>query len=86
MIPFLAGLFWLKCPRNVLIIILCICLPLGYSTGAGTFADPVTIAGYKTVVPVGARVYVPHYKKYFVHEDECYVRWPARLDDGYSHR
>lgn len=39
--------------------------------GAGTFADPITMAGDPRAVPTGTIVYYPALKKYFVMEDIC---------------
>jgi hypothetical protein len=39
--------------------------------GSGTYDDPITFATSKDELEVGARVYVPHLRKYFIMEDDC---------------
>jgi 3D (Asp-Asp-Asp) domain-containing protein len=39
--------------------------------GAGTFADPITLATDPDELPIGTVVYDPRLRKYFVMEDEC---------------
>ena len=39
--------------------------------GAGSYADPITLASDPRELPVGTRVYVPCLHKYFIMEDDC---------------
>jgi len=39
--------------------------------GTGTFKDPVTFATDVHEVGWCKKIYVPHMKRYFIHEDEC---------------
>lgn len=39
--------------------------------GTGTFADPITFATSKAVLPIGTKIYYPTLKRYFVMEDQC---------------
>jgi hypothetical protein len=39
--------------------------------GTGTFEDPITLASDPRELPVGAVVYEPKLKRYFVMEDDC---------------
>jgi hypothetical protein len=39
--------------------------------GTGTFRDPVTFATDVREVVWCKKIYVPHMKRYFIHEDEC---------------
>lgn len=41
--------------------------------GTGTWADPITYAGFAAFTPPGTMIYVPQLRKYFVMEDDCQV-------------
>jgi hypothetical protein len=43
----------------------------GQAGGAGTYADPITLATDHREIPAGTKVYVPYLHKYFVMEDSC---------------
>jgi hypothetical protein len=56
--------------------------------GAGTYADPNTFAtaanddGSNAEIPVGALIYIPEVRKYFVMEDQCFEcgqEWTANM-------
>ena len=42
-----------------------------HSNGTGTFANPITFAGAPSAIKHGTLLYIPHYKKYFIMDDEC---------------
>lgn len=53
--------------------------------GRGTFADPITLATATQEMPVGTKIYVPRFKKYFIMEDdcqECEADWTGHGPDG----
>lgn len=39
--------------------------------GTGTYANPITFASENGELPPGARIYIAHWKKYFIKEDLC---------------
>jgi 3D (Asp-Asp-Asp) domain-containing protein len=39
--------------------------------GTGTWADPITLASDKRLIPIGSRIYIGYLHKYFVMEDQC---------------
>lgn len=41
------------------------------ASGTGTYADPVTAAGYTSMLPAGSEFYVPADQKYYIVEDSC---------------
>lgn len=41
------------------------------ASGAGTFDDPITLASDTNEIPLGTKVYIPKFKKYFIMEDTC---------------
>lgn len=42
-----------------------------HAGGVGSYADPITLASDARWLPVGARVYAPRWRKYYIMEDEC---------------
>jgi hypothetical protein len=43
----------------------------GTAAGAGSYADPITLATDPRELPPGTVVYAPQWQKYFVMEDDC---------------
>jgi len=42
-----------------------------HSLGSGTYDDPITFAGAPSAIEMGTIMYITHFNKYFIMDDEC---------------
>jgi hypothetical protein len=42
-----------------------------HSLGTGTYESPITFAGAPSAIPSGTLLYIGHFRKYFIMDDEC---------------